>query len=287
MEQPASTQDSAVVDVPATQPADTTTAAPTDDPDQALLEQIEADPTHADDEVEDEIDGVKARGKKELIERLKNERLMQADYTRKTQEVAQQRQQLQQQAQFSQQFLEEAATLKAIDHQLQQYGQINWNGLIDSDPAQAQKLQLARDQLVRNREQVVQSLYAKQAQTLQQQQAGLAALKEQAAAYLAREIAGMSPERDAAIAKYILAQGVPSEALPNVMAHMPQFGVMAHKAELYDKLVAKATKKPPPEPQSAPVTRVAATNATASKDPSKMSDAEFAKWRRSQIAQRR
>lgn len=279
MEQPVTPQDSAPV-------VDQVDAAPdASDLDQDLLEQIEA-PEPPADEIEEDIDGVKVRGKKELIERHKHERLMQADYTRKTQDVAAQRHQLQQQAEFQQQFLEEAATLKAIDHQLAQFNAALTPALIDADPAQAQKVQLARDQLVRNRDQVAQSVYAKQAHTLHQQQAGLASLKEQAAAYLSREISGMTPERDAAITKYILDKGVPPAAIPNVMAHMPQFGVMAHKAELYDALVAKATKKPTPEPQTAPVPRVATSRATASKDPSAMSDADFARWRRAQIKQR-
>jgi hypothetical protein len=278
MEQPVISQESAQTEAP---------AETVEDPDQALVDQITETESIVPEEVEEEHEGLKVRGKKEQIERWKSERLMQADYTRKTQEVAAQRQMLQQQAQFNQQFLDEAATLRALELRLAEYDKLDWRSLVDQDATQAQKLQLDRNDVARQRDQVAQSLHAKQAQTFQQQQAQLAGLREQAAAFLSQHISGWSPERDAAVAQYVVKQGVPAAAVSNVMMHMPQFGVMAHKAELYDALVAKATKKPPPAPQEAPVTRIAATRATASKDPSQMSDAEFAQWRKRQIAQRR
>lgn len=286
MEQPVISQDSAVVEarnVPADTVSDVSDELIDADP---LAEQLEASDSADPEEVEDDIDGVKLRGKKDLIDKFRNERLMQADYTRKTQAVIQERQAMAQQADFNNRFLQEAATLKALDMRLSEYDKVDRRALIDADPAQAQKFSLEREDLAKTREQVLQSLNAKQAQTFHQQQAGLAALKEQAAAYLTKEIANWTPERDAAIAKYVVDKGVPPAAIANVMAHMPQFGVMAHKAELYDALVAKAAKKPPPDSQVAPITRVAATRATANKSPEQMSDAEFSQWRARQIKQR-
>ena len=43
------------------------------------------------DEIEEELEGVKLRGKKEALERIKAERLMQQDYTRKTMSHAEDR----------------------------------------------------------------------------------------------------------------------------------------------------------------------------------------------------
>ena len=286
MEQPVISQDPAVVEARNT-PVDASSDVPDElidaDP---LAEHIEASDIAEPEEVEDDIDGLKLRGKKALIEKFRNERMMQADYTRKTQAVIQERQAIAQQADFNNRFLAEAATLKAIDMRLAEYDKVDRRALIDADPAQAQKFALEREDFVKAREQVLYSLNAKQAQTFHQQQAGLASLKEQAAAYLTKEIANWTPERDTAIAKYVIDKGVPPAAIANVMAHMPQFGVMAHKAELYDALVAKAAKKPPPESQIAPITRVAATRATANKSPEQMSDAEFSQWRKRQITQR-
>lgn len=272
---------------PAVMPESTEAVVETpEDPDQALIDEVAA-PVEVSDEVEDDLDGVKLRGKKDQIERLKSERLMQSDYTRKTQAVAQERQQIQQQAEFNQAFLQEAAGLRAIDMRIAEYDKVDMRALIQADEKQYALLQHERGELVKQKEQLVQSLQARQAHTLQQQQASLATLREQAAAHLSKSIPEWSPKRDAEVADYVLKQGVPAAAISNVMAHMPQFGVMAHKAELYDKLVAKASKKPAPVAQEAPVTRIAATRATVSKDPDKMSDTEFAQWRKRQIAQRR
>lgn len=280
MEQPVISQDSAVVEAPAADvPAELIEA----DPDQALVDQIEAPEPEAEDDTEEEYEGVKMRGKKADIERAKAERLMQADYTRKTQMVAAERQQLQQQAQFQQQFLQEAAQWTAYGQRIAAIDKLDRRQL-DADTDR--QLQIERSELVQAQQQVAQSAHAKQAQTFQQQQATLAQLKEQAAAYLTKQIAGVTPERVSAIGKYIADSGVPREAIENVITHMPQWAVFAHKADLYDSLVAKATKKTPPAPQEAPVTRVAATRATASKDPATMTDAEFAQWRRAQIKRR-
>jgi SET domain-containing protein len=81
LEQPAETLDSV---------ATTDPVAPPETDLEAVDTELETQPTEDPDE-EDEIEGVKLRGKKEALERIKAERLMQADYTRKTQEVAEQR----------------------------------------------------------------------------------------------------------------------------------------------------------------------------------------------------
>jgi hypothetical protein len=264
------------------------TATDTVDPDQALVDQVEettAAPAD-DDEIEDDLDGVKVKGKKDLVERIKSERLMQSDYTRKTQALAQERQQIQQQAEFNQAFVQDVAGLKAIEMRIAEYDKVDMRALIQADGNQYALLQHERGELVKQKDALVQSLQAKQAHSFQQQQASLASLKEQAAAHLLKSIPGWSSKRDAEVADYVLKQGVPAAAVSNVMAHMPQFGVMAHKAELYDKLVAKAAKKPAPVAQEAPVTRIAATRATASKDPDKMSVEEWAKWRTEQVRKR-
>ena len=41
-----------------------------------------------EDEIEEEFEGLKVRGKKDLLEEFKKGRMLHADYTRKTQEVA-------------------------------------------------------------------------------------------------------------------------------------------------------------------------------------------------------
>lgn len=276
LEQPAP-QDSA----PANTPADSDLL----DQDAELLEQ----PT--DDEIEDDLEGVKVRGKKDLVEKLKAERLMQADYTRKTQTLAEerrvieeQRQSLHLQRQIEQSVLDDAAQIRAIDRELEQFNGINWNALIEQDPDTARKLELKLSNLQRQRQQAAGSLASKQQLAVQQQQASLAGLKERAEAFLAREVKGWSAERSNALAQYAIKGGVPQEALPNVIAHMPFFGVALHKAEMYDRLLQRqAQTRQKPAEQSAPVPTLTATKAAANRDPDKMSTEDWLKWRNAQV----
>jgi hypothetical protein len=115
--------------------------------------ELETQPPEEADE-EDELDGVKLRGKKDALERFKAERLMQADYTRKTQEVAETRRalearetQFQESAKAHQAHIREVAQVVAIDDRLAQFAQVNWQALTDQDPVQALKLHTEFTQL--------------------------------------------------------------------------------------------------------------------------------------------
>ena len=137
LEQP-SGDSAAVVD---TAPADATTADATEPIQQYDDNGLPIEAAPVDDDLEDEVDGVKLRGKKDALEKLKAERLMQADYTRKTQEVAEQRrtfdaerEQFQRAAQTHQQYLREIGQLTGIDERLAQFSQVNWQALTDQDP---------------------------------------------------------------------------------------------------------------------------------------------------------
>jgi hypothetical protein len=122
-----------------------------DTPDEESEEQVEAEEEESEpDLVEVEVDGQSFK----VPDVLKDKIMLQADYTRKTQEVAEQRKQveqaqvqLQQAAQFQQQSLAEYAELLTIDKQLQDYSQVNWNALIDSDPVEFMRLSQARNDL--------------------------------------------------------------------------------------------------------------------------------------------
>lgn len=105
----------------------------------------------ADDE-EVEFEGKAYKVPKELKEAL----MRQSDYTRKTQEVAEQRKAveermhaLQQQEQAVAKTFEKRVELKGVQDRLSQFEQIDWQGLADADPAQATKLNLAYQQLQR------------------------------------------------------------------------------------------------------------------------------------------
>jgi len=126
-----------------------------------------------DESEEIEFEGKSYKVPKELKGAL-NERLMHADYTHKTQEVAEQRKAVEERANAVQmqerllsQTFEQRVELASLQKQLAQYEQIDWQGLADSDPVQATKLNLAYQQLQRQAGAKYQELQQAQAQTEQ------------------------------------------------------------------------------------------------------------------------
>lgn len=97
------------------------------------------------------------------------------DYTQKTQKLAEERKQVEDQAQaikaqeqallkqaeFQQAFLKELATVKALDDQIEAYSKIDWQHLSDTDPVQAQKLFFTYSQLQNQKQQAIGELNKK------------------------------------------------------------------------------------------------------------------------------
>lgn len=257
-------------------------------PETDLVESLLEDEQQPDDEIEDELEGVKVRGKKDLIEKIKSERLMQADYTRKTQEVAEQRKAIEaqreevaRQVQMAQQFSEEIGAAKAIDMRLAQFQQVNWDQLEQSDPAQAMRLQREMRDLQTARGQIAQSIAAKQqARTLAEQQE-IAKQVQEGAAVLAREIKGWGPEKAAEVKNFATSLGF-SEAQVSGITD-PRLVKVLHDAMTLHKLRETAKTRHKPAPQEAPVTRISAPKAAANRDPDKMSTGEWLKWREAQL----
>jgi hypothetical protein len=254
------------------------------DLDTDLLDQEQ----QAEDELEEELDGVKVRGKKDLIEKLKAERLMQADYTRKTQEVAEQRkaieaqrEQVQRNAQMAQQYVEEIAAAKAIDMRLQQYAQVNWAELENTDPVQAMRLQREMRELQSAKEQVTNQIAQKHQQRTLSEQQEIAKQIQEGNAVLQREIKDWGPEKAAKLRDFGISRGFDAAAMSQITD--PRVVKLLHDAYTLDQLRQNAKKKPAPAPQEAPVTRINAPKAAANRDPDKMSVAEWTKWREAQI----
>ena len=93
------------------------------------------------------------------------------DYTTKTMEVAEQRraveqyaQTLQRQAEFQKQFQQEYAQLSAMDMQLQQYQNINFDAWMDQDPVEASKGWQRFQMLRQNREETARQISSRQSE---------------------------------------------------------------------------------------------------------------------------
>ena len=174
--------------------------APEDDPETEQPEEDEGESEEEPEEgqPEEEFTEVEYEGKSYKVPaELKDALLRQADYTRKTQEVAEARKQteaaqqyLQQQYQLQQQFLKEYAGLQALDNQLAQFQQVNWQQLIESDPVEAMKLDHQYRQLQQYRDNQARELQARQGEAQRTQQEQMSAQLRQAAELLAKELPG-------------------------------------------------------------------------------------------------
>lgn len=256
---------------------------PFDDPDSQ-------EQTGEEENEEIEVGDRKIALPKEVAERLKSERLMQADYTQKTQALAEERRQFQahtvEQQQKQQQYVQEVAKVVAIDDQLAAYANLDWNTLIAQDPQQALIYQQQQRTLESQRSAALNSLTQKQQQAALAEQQGIAKQAQDAESYFTREIKGWSPERSTALQQYAVAEGINPQVLAKALLQSPALAKAVHKAEMYDQLVKKQPTKPASAPAK-PAIKIGSSGASAVTDPSKMTDAQFAAWRRKQIQNRK
>lgn len=245
--------------------------------------------------VDDGKEEVEFEGKKFKVDKeIKDALLRQADYTKKTQEVAEQRRQIEEMrnrtletAEFQQQILVEVAQVVSIDNQLAQFNNLDWNRLYSEDPTQAVMLDRQMRDLMGHKQNLVNAITQKeQAQNLKKQQETAKSFQENMAV-VQREIKGWSPELKQQLFKYGLETGY-SEAEMNNVKSAAQVKSL-HKAYLYDQLVKKqqASAKSKPQAQVAPVTRISAQKAGSTKDPDKMTVEEWTKWRSSQVTRKK
>jgi len=150
-------------------------------------EDTEADDQDSDEPPEEEETRIKLKRGEEEVElgltEVKELAQKGYDYTKKTQALADDRKQLemmahavkaqeqniQQQAQLQQAFIQEIARITSYDEQIAQYEGVNWSALSDSDPVQAQKLYIQYQQLQNTRAKTAQQLQQKQEQLKQNQ----------------------------------------------------------------------------------------------------------------------
>lgn len=244
-----------------------------------------------EDELEEDLDGVKVRGKKEAIERLKAERLMQADYTRKTQEAAEirkaaeaERESVQKARQFEQENLDIVADLRAAQREMQHLQQVNLQQLSDQDPVQAQKLMVRMQQLQAFQAQAQGVLTHRHQAFLHAQQQEAARQLEEGRRVLQRDIPGWGPEMAAKLSQFALANGYTEAEVAAIRS--PAMVRSLYREYQVAEAKKQATKRPV-QVQAAPVTRVnTASKSKAAIDPDKLSPEQWLKWRNAQVSKR-
>jgi hypothetical protein len=248
---------------------------------------------------EDDTEDIDYEGRQyKLPKELKDALLRQSDYTKKTQEVAAQRQALEaerqqhyQTLQLRQQAIGAQAEAIAISQQIQQFDAVNWTALSQEDPARAQQLWIQREQLKERLGQAHARVNQAEQQALHMQRQTAAKQVQEGAEVLAREIPGWSKDTDDKLLDYAKKTGFLAWNGHNTL-HAPDVLIL-HKAMQYDQLMAKtASAKQKPAQAAAPVAKpVSKVKGGGSSAPTgyhpDMTDAQFNAWRRRQAASKR
>ena len=208
------------------------------------------------------------------------------DYTKKTQEVAEQRKALdalqeqikaqevvlQQTNQLSGELMEDVAKITTLDQQLAQYQNVDWAKLSDSDFVEAQKLFFTYNQLQQDRNSLVSQFETKRQQYASNQQQMIAEKVKQGKEVLAKEIPNWSPETTQEIVSVGKNYGFTDAELNSIID--PRHVKVLHDAMQWQKLQSKnsvtkkkvASAKPVVKPGSKDQTRVASSNAKKMRD---------------------
>lgn len=195
------------------QVADETAPVETDSLDATgVNDQVEFDdegnPVEApEDEEEIELDDdLKLKLPKSQAEKLRLAAMRQADYTRKTQELSEQRKafeaERQATAQADEQELTARANIALIDRQLAQYQRVDWNQLNDNDPFEAQKAFQSFQLLKDAKANAITFLEQHRATRNAQQQQETATRLHEAQAELQRDIPEWSPTLAAKLVEF-------------------------------------------------------------------------------------
>lgn len=235
---------------------------------------------------EPELVEVDYDGKKHKIPaELKDALLRQQDYTRKTQEVAEERKAVEakraeadQIFQTSQEVIEAKAHIHHIDSQLKQYEGVNWQQLENEDPMAAMSHWRNYQTLKEERGQVAQYLTHTTNELSEKAKLDTANRLRETRAFAEKSIPGWTEDMDKKITEFALGKGFTREALQN--AYSPQTYEILFLAHLGHQAMMQKTAQPKPTTTIVPKPlETVAAKATAGRvPPEKMPMDDFAKW---------
>lgn len=215
---------------------------------------------------EEEFEEVEREGKKARIPKwLKPELLMQSDYTRKTQEVAEQRKQaeaaaaaVQAERQAWQAYRQEAGQYYALQARIEPYAKITpeqWQKWGLDQPAEAANAWRDYQMLEKQHRDIGTRLAQKDAETQSATERSFVQRYEQVTAKMAQLVPTWNAEASK-VGQYLTEQGFDQPSVKLIASHLGATQ-MARKAYLYDQLMTKhraaATPAPAPVATPAPV----------------------------------
>lgn len=277
--------------------AETPELAQSDAPEAQPTEQPETDQSSDDapdldtQGTDPEFEEVEYEGKRyALPKELKDAILRQSDYTRKTQELAQQREQSAAEIATEKARIEAdranfqaAARLVALDDRLQQFANVDWQALSQSDPVAAQQQFFQYQQLKDARGGLVAQIQQHESQRALQEREAIARAMQQANEVLGREIKGWSPEVAKELRAVAKSLGADDKSVDSIREPWVVRALYAQK--VLSEMTAKAQAKPPPPPATV-VKTVTGGAQRAAVDPDKMTPEQFAKWRNADLRKR-
>jgi len=237
-----------------------------------------------DDSEELELDGKVYK----VPKAIKSSVMKNADYTQKTQELAREREAIARIREETQKHkeniktnIQERGRLSAINDTLQQYEHINWGELADQDQLLATKLWMQKSQLKDAAIELQNKLNNEERQAEEQEQLLEAKRLQEGQTILSEKIPNWSPKLASNLANYAESIGWSEGEIKKITAAQV---IALHRAFVGDQLLNKQNPKVKSEVVK-PVTKLGGS-ASIKKDPSAMSDKEFAAMRRQQIKNR-
>ena len=234
-----------------------------DDEEQDETLQAEEQPQVEDDAVEEPLEEITHNGELKKLTKTELKELAQKgfDYTSKTQQIAEERKHLEdqkryasEQSQFQNSFIAQIAEAKAIESQLAQFKQVNWQQLAADDPMQYLSLNQTHQDLkeqYNSKVNEINELHGKAQQTHSQQKAEL--LQREAQAMMQaipewKDSAKASAEMSE-MKQYLAKSGFGQHEVEAIFDHRQV--TVARKAMLYDKLMTTGQKKVQAAPPAA------------------------------------
>ena len=224
---------------------------------------------------------------------LKDAIMRQSDYTTKTQEVAEQRKDLETDRQKFQEAIQlqtahtEAYThLGILDQQLAQYNDLDWHTLAAQDPNATQQAQIQMGALREQRTQAQEKLQSLHAETQQQMHNQTAKEVEQNRAKIERSVPNWSSDTEKAVFDFGIQSGLTESQLAGTNYDPILIGIL-NKARLFDELQQKQTGSKPKKSEPVPQATRVKPKRTAQKGlHDNLSVDEWMKRREAQVAKR-
>lgn len=206
------------------------------------LEAQDSEATQPDSETEEiELEDFKFALPKTHAQKVREALMRNADYTQKSKLTAERERAIEareaafrSESQFHQSALEDLATIKQIDKQLEQFKQVNWSQLGTED---LMRTKLYHDQIKEQRDAAIQALQQKQQQFKSSLSEQLKQLEKASHQEVTLKIPGFNDKAKGELKKYILEKGYSEDAAARMFLN-PVDVELIYKAQQFDALQA-------------------------------------------------